>query len=314
MPTFIHAMGCPHRAANESSGGPSAGLARPAGKSILIARMLMEKVAILTGAASGIGLDLARQLLQSGWKLAALDRNETGLQQALGQASGTDRLLLLTLDVSKASDWELAWERCTEQLGAPGLLINNAAIIAPGRIAAADAQTIDRHVDINLKGVMYGTSLAARRMIQAGTRGHIINIASMAGLAPVPGIGVYSATKFGVRAYSLVAAQELKEHGIAVTNVCPDLVDTPMLDAQIPYEEAAITFSGPGAMPASRISRAVLQAIQTRPLEVVVPAHRGWLAKIASFFPGLMGPLKARMERKGRKRAEAYRQTRRTAS
>ena len=81
-------------------------------------------------------------------------------------------------------------------------------------------------------------------MIPLGS-GHIVNIASLASLVPSPGLALYSASKYAVRAFSLAAAEELREHGVAVTTVCPDAVRTAMLDKQLDYPEAALTFTAP---------------------------------------------------------------------
>ncbi|MBI1192192.1 MAG: SDR family NAD(P)-dependent oxidoreductase [Bacteroidetes bacterium] len=269
------------------------------------------KVVVLTGAASGIGLHLAKRFLAEQWRLVALDVRYDALQTALGGMADKQRLMLLAMDVRHPAAWDAMLDQVEGHFGVPDVMINNAGIIVPGRIQNATPELIDRHIDINLKGVLYSTSLVAARMIRAGVKGHIINVASMAALAPVPGIGAYSASKFGVRAYSLVANQELAEHGIAVTCVCPDLVDTPMLDTQLDYPEASITFSGPGALSVSRIGAAIFSALKTRPAECIVPAHRGWLAKMASMFPVLMRPLKRSMEAKGQRRAEQYKRERR---
>ncbi len=107
---------------------------------------------------------------------------------------------------------------------------------------------VELQIGVNLKGVIYGTREAARLMLRQpdlARRGHIVNIASLAALAPIPGLTVYSATKYAVRAFSLAAAEELRPLGIAVTVVCPDAVKTPMLDLQVGYEEAALTFTAP---------------------------------------------------------------------
>lgn len=269
------------------------------------------KVVVLTGAASGIGLHLAKRFLAAHWRLVALDVHYDALHVALGDQADSPQLLLLELDVRHAAAWQVMLDHVEELFGVPDVVINNAGIIVPGKVQDATPELIDRHLDVNLKGVMYSTSMAAARMIRAGVKGHIVNIASMAALAPVPGIGVYSASKFGVRAYSLVANQELAEHGIAVTCVCPDLVDTPMLDAQLDYPEASITFSGPGALSVSQIGDAIFKVLEARPAECIVPAHRGWLAKMASMFPALMRPLKRSMEAKGSRRAEQYKRQRR---
>ena len=75
-------------------------------------------------------------------------------------------------------------------------------------------EDVHRHFDVNVKGVIFGTRAAAARMIPQG-HGHVVNIASMAALAPIPGLALYSASKYAVRAFSLAAAEELRAHGVA---------------------------------------------------------------------------------------------------
>lgn len=259
----------------------------------------------LTGTASGIGRHLAERFAAAGWRVTAADVMP---QAPLPGPEG--RVRAKRLDVTDAGAFERALAEHAEAFGGLDVCVNNAGVITPARVIDSDPALVDRHVDVNLKGVLYGTTLAARIMRSAG-RGHIINIASMAGVAPVPGIGAYTASKFGVRGWSLVAAEELREHGIAVTVIGPDLVDTPMLDLQLEHPEAAITFSGPGALSVGRIGDAVFGALRGRPVEVLVPAHRGWLSKLASAFPGLIRPLRRRMERKGAAAAARLRDHRR---
>ncbi len=273
--------------------------------------------ALVTGAASGIGAHLVERLLAEGWAVTAadirFDRDDSAATTA--QRAGAERqsqhLQFLHLDVRREADWRRILDRARAAFGPLQLLINNAGVIVPGRVYAGSMEVLERQLDVNLKGVVLGTRLCAEAMMhhrQSGSSGrhapHIINVASMAGVAPVPGLGAYSASKFGVRAWSLVAAEELREHGIAVSVLCPDLVDTPMLDAQLEHPEAAITFSGPGALSVERIGDAVLHALRTRPREILVPRHRGWLAKLASAFPSLMPLLRRRMEALGRRRQE----------
>lgn len=91
-------------------------------------------------------------------------------------------------------------------------------------------------------------------MVRQG-HGHIVNVAS---LGPIPGIALYSASKYAVRSFSLAAAQELRAHGVAVTTVCPDAVKTPMFDHQIAYREAALTFTAPRVLRVEEVSRVIL--------------------------------------------------------
>ncbi|MFP4601078.1 MAG: SDR family NAD(P)-dependent oxidoreductase, partial [Persicimonas sp.] len=122
-------------------------------------------------------------------------------------------------------------------------------------------------------------------MVEQG-EGHIINVGSLASLAPVPGLSLYTASKFAVRGFSLAAAQELRPLGVFVSAVLPDAVATPMLDLQVDYEEAAMTFSGTRPLSLAEVEAVILEKVLTqRPLEVALPAHRGGLARLANLIP-----------------------------
>src|SRR6185295_6401487 len=111
----------------------------------------------------------------------------------------------------------------------------------------------------------------ARRMIPAH-RGHIVNIGSLASLSPVPGLSLYVASKFAVRGFTLSAAMELREHGVSVTLIMPDAVETPMLDKQVAYKEAAMTFSGQRPLTVHDIERLIVDTVLPyKPLEAAIP-------------------------------------------
>ena len=167
------------------------------------------------------------------------------------------------------------------------MLWNVAGYIRPGYVHEASPEQIAIHLDTNARGTMLGSQAAAARMVPRG-QGHIVNIGSMAALAPVPGIALYTASKFAVRGFSLALAEELRRFGVAVTLVCPDAVQTPMLDLQVGYHEAALTFSGSRALSVDEVCGAMIdRVLRDRPLEVMMPRWRGWMAKVTSFFPGL---------------------------
>ncbi|MBK9055913.1 MAG: SDR family NAD(P)-dependent oxidoreductase [Chloroflexi bacterium] len=106
------------------------------------------------------------------------------------------------------------------------------------------------------------------------------------GHCPVPGLSLYAASKAAVRVASLSVANELVDKGVYVTVICPDLVDTPMLDLQLEYPAAALTFSGSSRPLTVRdMEKAFRQAMQDKPLEIALPSSRGFLSKIASLFP-----------------------------
>lgn len=260
---------------------------------------------LVTGAASGIGQHLARELLARGARVCAADVNAAALESLRGNAG--EHLLTAALDVRDAAQWAALVERVSAQWGRLDVVLNVAGVIRPGYIHQFSEQDVHLQLDVNAKGVIFGTQAAAQHMIARGG-GQIINIASLAGLAPVPGLSLYSASKFAVRGFSLAAAFELRDQGVKVTVICPDLVQTPMLDQQVDREEAALTFSGSKTpLTVDDIARAVFeQALPRAPLEITLPAVRGGMAKFASAFPAtsvmLLKMLRARGRRAQQKR------------
>ncbi|AQG82617.1 SDR family oxidoreductase [Spirosoma montaniterrae] len=261
------------------------------------------KIAILTGCANGIGRHITGVLLQQGYAVTATDVAVSQLHQvAISHKWPTDRLLLLPLDVRSPADWQRAISDTLARWGRIDVGMNIAGVIRPGYAADIRPEDIDFMVDINLKGVMLGTRYLAEVMKKQGA-GHIINIASLAGIAPIQGLGIYSATKFAVRAFSLAAAGELRAQSVAVSVVCPDLVDTNMLTLQLDYPEAALTFSGNRTLTVDDVSRTILrEALDRKRVEILIPNSRGWLGKFGNLFPEIGFRLTERLRKKGLKR------------
>ncbi len=255
---------------------------------------------LLTGGASGIGRHLAGALGRRGHHVVATDRNLDGLARAAKDDGWPDRVATSFLDVTSEQDWASALDRCDAHMGGLDVALNVAGYLAPGFVTDLDAADIDLHLDVNVKGVVLGTRAAARHMIAVKLPGHIVNFGSLASLSPVPGLSLYCASKWAVRGFSLSAAVELKDAGIAVTLVCPDAVDTPMLDLQKGREEAALTFSGDKPLTVEDISRALFDhVLPKRPLEITLPLSRGLLARVGGAAPGLAGALYPMMKKKG---------------
>jgi 3-oxoacyl-[acyl-carrier protein] reductase len=257
-------------------------------------------VVVVTGAASGIGCALTTRLLALGYRVLATDVRLEALQASReAQRWPASHALLARLDVSRQSDWELALDAAERHFGPVDVLLNVAGWLEPGRVGGLAEASVRRCIEVNVLGVMFGTDAAARRMVARG-RGHIVNVASLAGLAPVSGLAVYSGSKFAVRGFSLAAALDLRPHGVLVSVVCPDAVETPMLDLQRDFEEAAITFSGARALTVDEVCRAVVdEALGKRRLEVVLPRSRGGLARMAGAMPALAGLLEPLLRKRG---------------
>ena len=272
---------------------------------------LESQVFVITGCASGIGRHLARRIAAAGHNLLATDINAAGLA-AEAERTGwlPPRVLVRGLDVRDADAWQATIDQAVHAWGRIDVLLNVAGIVRPGNVHEVTPDALLSHLHVNAQGAMLGTQAAARQMVRQG-HGHIVNIASLAGVAPVPGIAGYTASKFAVRGFSLAVAHELAPHGVSVTCVCPDAVETPMLDQEMSHDAAALAFSAKKLLTVEDVGRVIFERVLVqRPLEVIIPRHRGWLAKLTSLWPASEAWLLPRILRDSRKRQETYRERR----
>ncbi len=255
----------------------------------------------VTGAASGIGRALVSALAASGKRVLAADITQDGLAAAKAAERWPDSTVMTTyLDVTSEADWEAALDQAEARFGGIDVLCNVAGVLVPGFVTDLSAAACDKQLTVNVKGTVLGTAAAARRLIQAKNPGHIVNFGSLASLSPVPGLSLYCASKWAVRGFSLSVAVELEAHGIAVSLVCPDAVETPMLDIQKDRPEAALTFSGSRPLTVAEVVSVVLdQVVPSRPLEVSIPMSRGLLARAGGVAPAIAQKLYPMLKKKG---------------
>ena len=267
-------------------------------------------ILVLTGSASGIGAHMTGVFARRGDTVFATDVDLAALERRAAEGAWGTNVRLVKLDVREAADWEAALDRA-EGEGGLDVVMNIAGVLKPGWIADLTAADVDFHLDVNVKGAVLGTRAAAARMIARGRGGHIVNIGSLASLAPVPGLSLYAASKFAVRGFTLAAAMELARRDIAVTLVMPDAVQTPMLDLQVDHEEAAMTFSGPRPLTVEDVERALVdEVLPKRPLEITLPIGRGILARAANTAPAASRWLEPILTKKGREAQEKIKQGR----
>jgi 3-oxoacyl-[acyl-carrier protein] reductase len=276
---------------------------------------MSRQVAIVTGAASGIGRRFSLDLIarRPDMRIVLADVNKDALT-ATFQAG--ESIVLETFDVRSVDEWQRVVGETIERFGAIDYLMNIAGIDRSAMFIDQPLENIDSLVDINLKGSLYGMRIVAEHMAARGT-GHIINIASLAGIAPTPGTAIYSATKFALRGLSLATAVELRPRGVSVTVICPDLVDTALLDQHLTVTDddaVALIFSGPRALTAAEVSEAIFRAMRDRPLEIDLPLSRGLLSKITSAEPRLLNLLYGPLKKRGLRKLERARRERETAA
>jgi 3-oxoacyl-[acyl-carrier protein] reductase len=240
---------------------------------------------IVTGCASGIGKELAEELTRRGHPVLATDVDAAALTRVAEERGWREPAVLIQPhDVRDWDSWQRVVARAVSTWGTLDAHFNVAGVIRPESAGSMTPANITLQIDVNTKGVIFGTQAAAEVMLRQKS-GHIVNVASMAALAPVPGIAVYAASKFAVRGFSLAVAQELHEHGIAVSVVCPDAVATPMVDYQVDFPSAALTFSGRRMLTAKEVVKVIVDTVLVRrPEEVAFPWHRAIQARIATLI------------------------------
>lgn len=233
---------------------------------------------LVTGAASGIARHLVKRLCRDGHKVFATDVDKKGLlslRDEISSESGRNswQLVIQTLDVTNSQHWTQAIDSIKEMWGGADVVLNIAGYLYPSRIQDVRPQDIDRHIDINVKGVIHGTHAATQLMLEQKRSGddssfHIINFSSLGALAPVQGVTMYLASKYAVRGFSLAASKDLTSSGIYVTCVCPDAVCTPMLDLQLHFEASAMAYSGAMLSVEDVASVVMDKVLPQRPVEV----------------------------------------------
>jgi NADP-dependent 3-hydroxy acid dehydrogenase YdfG len=197
---------------------------------VTVAGRLDGKVALVTGASSGIGEATAIALAAEGAKVAIAARRKDRLEALEGKlASEGSTVTTLTLDVTDEQACRDAVAATRERLGGLDILINNAGLMLLGPILGADTEDWRMMIHTNVLGLMYLTHAALPHLVEQGS-GDIVNISSVAGRVARSGSGVYNASKWGVNAFTESLRQEVTGRGVRVSVVEPGVVDTELGD------------------------------------------------------------------------------------
>ncbi|NTV98277.1 MAG: SDR family oxidoreductase [Chlorobiaceae bacterium] len=257
-----------------------------------------DKNALVTGAASGIGFALSKELAARGANVWLTDIDTAALERAREELGPNPSLH--ELDVRDSSAVRDLVEGIVKQSGSLDFMFNNAGIIMPGEVHDLDAEHFDRIIDVNIRGVVNGT-IAAYPVMVRQRGGHIVNTASLAGLAPAPLLSSYAMTKHAVVGFSTSLRFEAARYGVRVSAICPSAVDTPMLDAGTPSDLQKVSWrpnvrrylrrlNGPPADPGKVASEALSGVEKNRAL-IIVPARAGLIAMVYRLTPGVVHSL-----------------------
>jgi len=239
-------------------------------------RSLTGKVVAITGGARGIGRATAAALLRKGAKVAIGDLDaELASRTAQELGGGT---VALPLDVTDRASFEGFLAAVEERLGPLDVLVNNAGIMQLGRFVDEDDATAARQVDINLHGVIYGSKLALARFLPRGT-GHLVNIASTAGKAGVPGGATYSATKHAVVGLTEAIRGELRGTGIETSVVMPVPVNTELATGLVRGRGLTATIEP------EQVADAIVEALEHPRHDVYVPKAIAFGVRLGALLP-----------------------------
>jgi NAD(P)-dependent dehydrogenase (short-subunit alcohol dehydrogenase family) len=191
---------------------------------------LSENIVFITGAASGIGAAIAHAFAGQGCELILADLSEEGLA---GTVAAVARLGAkahpVVLDVTDEQQYQRVAEHIRNTVGVPHILVNNAGIGVHGSFLNTPIDAVRRVIDVNLYGVINGCHAFLPMMLEAGDDRHLVNIASLASISPMPNMSVYAASKYAVDGLTEVLAMELMDTNVAVTCVHPGVINTPII-------------------------------------------------------------------------------------
>ncbi|MBA2664508.1 MAG: SDR family NAD(P)-dependent oxidoreductase [Bradymonadaceae bacterium] len=262
------------------------------------------RTVLITGASLGVGRATAHAFHAAGANVALIARRAGPLEEA---AAGLKRALILPADVCDANAMRDALATTVEHFGGLDGVVNNAGAHFRGPLEERSVDEIATMVDVNLRAPLVLTCMALP-YLRESSAGFVVNVASLAGKVPLDRAATYSATKFGLRAFTYAMAQELKDSGITVSVVSPGPIDTSFIMDELDEVED-IVFSQKMCS-ADDVAAMILACARDGKVEREFPALGGLLATVGYLFPGIRQRLKPYLSEKGRKAKQRLREQR----
>jgi short-subunit dehydrogenase len=238
-------------------------------------RSLTSKVAVVTGAAGGVGKATAIALAREGARVALADLSQDAVEAAAREA-GTDAIGM-AVDVTDRPGFTAFLDEVERRLGPIDVVVNNAAIMPIGHFEQETDATTARQIDVNLHAVIHSTKQAAKRMLPRRT-GHIVNVASGAGWIAGGGGATYCGTKFGVVGFSESVSLELRGTGVEISVVAPAVIKTEM-------SKGLKEIRGIRAVTPEEVAAGIVGVLKRPRFAVFVPSTIGAMALLFSAIP-----------------------------
>lgn len=249
-------------------------------------RYFKHKVAVVTGASSGIGRAVCFELAKANAKLVLAARREEPLL-ALATELSPGEALPCPADVTAAADVARLMEETMKHFGQIDYLFNCAGIFKAAGFGGLSEDSIRQMMEINYMGTVNCIRAAVPLMRQQG-RGHIITLSSLGGKYPYPGSSAYSATKFAIAGLSNALRQELKPEQIRVTAVYPSFVSTPLLHAHLKSVKESCFYRLTGDYSPEQTGKAIVRAAGKKKRELVIPPLTRITVPLYGLFPGFV--------------------------
>ena len=252
-----------------------------------------NKRAVIVGGTAGIGYHCAKKMTEEGASVVLVARGEEALQLVMKELEGT--VGYIVADIAKRMDCQKIVSESIRLLGDIDIVIHCAAQHVRGPVLSCSVDELSDMVRSNLEAPIYLSRAFLPSLL--ATKGALLLVSSLAGCVPLPNASTYSATKFGLRAFSMALAQEVKDYDVGVTVVSPGPVATRFILDDLD-SVSDMTLSQPMLSPEYVASR-ILGAIISRPLEIKLPRTSGYLTTLGYIFPLLRRWLQPFLRRKG---------------
>lgn len=256
------------------------------------------KTVIITGGSEGVGAAAARKFAAAGSNLVLVARGKKKLDRIAEELRPISKVMTVTMDVADTDACINLLKKVQFEFGVIHILINNAGYHERGPVEAVEAEALGKMIDVNLRAPIVLSRLALPYLREAEGAA-IINVASLAGRVPVSGAATYSASKFGLRAFTFALGEELKGSGIKAAAVSPGPIDTGFIMANIDVV-ADITFSQPMST-AAQVADVIMQLAVNDKRERSMPPISGLLTTTSYLMPWLGVLLRPLLDRKGRR-------------
>ncbi len=256
-----------------------------------------DKTVIITGGSEGVGAATARKFAEYGANLVLVARSKKNLERIAEELRSKTRVEIVAMDVSDTIACINLYKKAEFEFGSINILVNNAGYHERGPVETISADDLASMIDVNLKAPIILCRLAIKYLREAGG-GAIINVASLAGRTPVPGAATYSASKFGLRAFTFALGEELKDSGIKLAAVSPGPIDTGFIMSNIDVVPD-VFFSQP-LNTADEVAQEILNLVANKKRERSMPPASGLLMTLSYLFPWLWRMLQPLLIWKGR--------------